>query len=265
MENSPLLGPAAPEYGWVPAPRYLLRRDRILHALKDVEPCKVLEIGCGPGMLLQELSAKRFECHALETSNDARSIGIKLAKEANQLIAFYSAPGEDWNEKFSLLMAFEVLEHIEDDVSAVKLWHSWLAPGAKFILSVPSHQKRWNARDVWAGHVRRYERKQLSDLFESSGFDIEYIDCYGFPLANLLEKLGEQRYKDHTRVRGEQNHEVRDANTAQSGIDREADIKWYPLLRSILGRTAIAIAMFLQRPFLNTELGNGYVLIAHKR
>lgn len=265
MENSPLLGPAAPEHGWVPAPRYLLRRDRILRALKRIGPCKVLEIGCGPAVLLQELSGDGYECHALETSDEARALGSTLAAQAQRNIAFHSSPEVDWHQSFSLLMAFEVLEHIEDDASAVRAWGDWLAPKGKLILSVPAHQKRWNARDVWAGHVRRYERKQLSDLLESSGFEIDRIECYGFPLANILEKLGDGRYRKHERVRSEQNTEIRDSNTAQSGIDRSADAKWYPVLRSLPGRIAIRSAMLLQRPFMKTEYGNGYIVVAHKR
>lgn len=265
MENSTLLGPAAPEYGWVPAPRYLLRRDRILRALKNVTPCPVLEIGCGPGILLQELSARGFECHALETSEDARALGTTLATKANRSIAFHSGAQNDWVGGFSLLLAFEVLEHIEDDASAVQQWLTWLKPGGKLIMSVPAHQKRWNARDVWAGHVRRYEREQLSTLFQSAGFEIERIECYGFPLANVLETLGESRYKKHERVQGEQNIEIRDSNTAQSGIDRSADAKWYPLLRSIPGRMALYSSLQMQRPFIKSECGNGYIVVARKR
>lgn len=264
MENSALLGPAAPEHGWVPAPRYLLRRDRVMHALKNIQPCKILEIGCGAGMLLQELAARGFECHALETSSDARVLGAKLAAEARKRIEFHAAPENNWDNSFSLLMAFEVLEHIEDDASAVARWHTWLAPDAKLILSVPAHQKRWNARDVWAGHVRRYERQELVRIVESAGFIVESVDCYGFPLANILEKIGERRYKKHERVQVDQSVHVRDANTAQSGIDRSADAKWYPFLRSPLGRIAIWTAMLIQRPFRNTESGNGYVLVARK-
>lgn len=264
MENLTPLGPAAPEHGWVPAPRYLLRRDRIKHALKHIQPCKVLEIGCGPGMLLHELETQGFECHALETSESARAIANLLAKKAGKLISFYSTPDQDWQNKFSLLMAFEVLEHIADDASALSLWASWLAPGAKMIVSVPAHQKRWNARDVWAGHVRRYERSALVDLVKQAGFVIESVDCYGFPLANILEKLGERRYTKHERVQRTQIDAVRNANTAQSGIDRAADTKWYPLLRNPLGRLAIATAMVVQRPFGWTERGNGYVLVARK-
>lgn len=264
MENLPLLGPAAPEHGWVPAPRYLLRRDRILRALKCVTPCPVLEVGCGPGILLQELAARKFDCHALETSEDARALGTALASKTNCHVTFHSTAEENWTNGFSLLLAFEVLEHIEDDAAAIRQWLSWLKPEGKLIISVPAHQKRWNARDVWAGHVRRYERKQLADLFQSAGLRIERIECYGFPLANMLETLGESRYKNHERVLAEQSTKARNSNTAQSGLDRTADTKWYPLLRSLPGRAALYLATQLQRPFLMSERGNGYIVVATK-
>lgn len=262
MENLPLLGPAAPEDGWVPAPRYLLRRDRVMHALNETAPCEVLEIGCGPGMLLQELTDRGFKCSALETSDAARALGIKLAKLADRQIQFHAQPCSDWNSRFPLIMAFEVLEHIEDDVSALQLWRSWLAPGGKLLMSVPAHQHRWNARDVWAGHVQRYERQQLVRCFNDAGFEVERVECYGFPLANFLERVGNRRYTRHERVESAPTTESRDANTAQSGIDRTSDTKWYPLLRSLPGRAAIAAATYIQRPFLATEWGNGYVLVA---
>jgi SAM-dependent methyltransferase len=236
-----------------------------LRALKNTAPCPVLEIGCGPGILLQELSARGFDCHALETSDDARALGTTLAAEAKRPITFHSAAKGDWNDRFSLLLAFEVLEHIEDDASAVAQWHTWLKPEGRLIISVPAHQKRWNARDVWAGHVRRYEREQLSAVLQSSGFKIERMECYGFPLANALETLGESRYKRHERVQIEQSAGVRDSNTAQSGIDRSADAKWYPLLRSVPGRVALYSAIQMQRPFLRSECGNGYVVVARKQ
>lgn len=264
MENLNLLGPAAPEEGWVPAPRYLLRRDRIKRALTKITPCDMLEIGCGPGMLLHELAQSGFQCNALETSDAARSLGIKLANLADRDIQFYAQESEDWNEHFSLLMAFEVLEHIEDDVSALQLWKSWMKPGGKLLLSVPAHQHRWNARDVWAGHVRRYERKQLVKCFADAGLQVERVECYGFPLANVLERMGERRYTGHERVAVANTTEQRDANTAQSGVDRSSDAKWYPLLRSLPGRAALAIAIGIQRPFLATERGNGYLVTARK-
>lgn len=265
MENVPLLGPAAPEDGWVPAPRYLLRRDRVMHALEKISPCEMLEIGCGPGMLLHELAARGFDCNALETSDAARALGMKLANRENCPIHFHPQARPDWRSRFPLLMAFEVLEHIEDDVGALRLWRSWMAPGGKLLLSVPAHQRRWNARDVWAGHVRRYERDQLVKCFSDAGFEVERVECYGFPLANILERAGDRRYTRHERVKSIPTAHNRDANTAQSGIDRASDAKWYPLLRSLPGRTALYSAVQMQRPFLKSERGNGYVVVARKQ
>lgn len=262
MENIPLLGPAAPEEGWVPAPRYLLRRDRVMYALNKITPCEMLEIGCGPGILLHELVAKGFECNALETSDAARALGLKLANQENCRIHFHAQAHPDWENRFPLLTAFEVLEHIEDDVGALRQWRSWMAPGGKLLLSVPAHQRRWNARDIWAGHVRRYERDQLVRCFADAGFEVERVECYGFPLANFLERVGDRRYTRHERVKSTPTAHNRDANTAQSGIDRASDAKWYPLLRSLPGRAALAAAIYTQRPFLTTEYGNGYVVTA---
>lgn len=261
----PFLGPFAPDLGWVPAPRYLLRRDRILRAIRRIDPCKVLDIGCGPGMLLHELGTRHFECHGLETSDDARSIAETFSVRCGGESRFYAQPEAAWAGAFPLITAFEVLEHIEDDASALHQWRSWLSETGTLLLSVPAHQARWNARDVWAGHVRRYERQQLQSLFVQTGFEVERIECYGFPLANVLERISARRYAAHERVKSDQDIASRDSNTAQSGIDRSDDLKWYPLLRSLPGRMALMTAIHAQRPFLQTEWGNGYLVRARRR
>lgn len=257
-----ILGPAAPQLGWVPAPRYLLRRARILNSLENIAPCRVLEIGCGPGMLLHEIGLRGFQCTALESSAAALSIAKKIAADTGSSTEFLSDPGADWAGKFQLVMAFEVLEHIEADEAVLADWTSWLAPGGTLLLSVPAHQDRWNARDVWAGHVRRYERADLVSKVRQAGLELESIECYGFPLANFLERAGDRRYK--VDADGVADAAARDINTANSGIDRSRDAGWFPLLRSLPGKTAMQLAILLQAPFLRTEWGNGYIVRARK-
>lgn len=252
-----LLGPAAPELGWVPAPRYLLRRQRILRQLAHVSPCEVLEIGPGAGMLLQELAQRGFSCHALETSIQAQTLIRELSEESGHHIHVRNAPEEGWAARFPLLMAFEVLEHIEDDVAALRQWAEWLAPAGTLLLSVPAHQDRWNARDVWAGHVRRYERQQLLSAFDDAGLLVQEIECYGFPLANVLEVVGDRRYR-----RNGHDSSGRDANTANSGVDRSADAKWFPLLGSWPGKMALRAAFAMQAASSRTPFGNGWLVRA---
>lgn len=265
MIIDPVLGPAAPEHGWVPAPRYLLRRSLVLRELRDIAPCDTLEIGPGPGMLLQEMSVRGFQCRALEMSAPARDVGSALAREAGRDIRFFEHPQTDWVAHFGLVMAFEVLEHIEGDAEALRQWRSWLRPGGTLLLSVPCHMKKWNPSDVWAGHFRRYEHAGLSKLAHEAGLEVEHILCYGFPLANLAERVRAHNYAPEVRKGIDDTAKGKHDNSARSGIDRRHVMKWFPLLKSPLGKLAILSADMMQRPFLGAELGNGYLLRAHAR
>lgn len=259
------LGPSAPEHGWVPAPRYLLRRAQILRELRTIAPCETLEIGPGAGMLLHELDARGFRCSALEMSAPAREVASTLAREAGRDIRFVEHPREDWIGRFGMVMAFEVLEHIEHDLDALREWRSWLRQGGTLLLSVPCHMRKWNPSDVWAGHFRRYERSQLAELANAAGFEVERILCYGFPLANLAEKVRARSYAPEVNEAVDNTAQGKHDNSARSGIDRRHVMKWYPLLSSPLGKLAIRGAELAQRPFLGMELGNGYLLRARAK
>lgn len=255
-----LLGPAAPELGWVPAPRYLLRRRRILRQLRDVPPGDVVEIGSGAGMLLQELAERGHHCHALETSAQARTLIRALCEKSGYPIEVHQTAPQDWTGRFPLVMAFEVLEHIEDDRAALRQWASWLAPGGTLLISVPAHPRQWNAADVWAGHFRRYRRGELVGLVEAAGLRLEHIECFGFPLGNLTERVQAHGVARAFRQSGDQGR--RQDNNDRSGIERGHVLRWYPLLRSVPGKAALHTAFVLQAMFNRLPLGNGYLLRA---
>jgi SAM-dependent methyltransferase len=262
MENLPLLGPAVPEDGWVPAPRYLLRRRRILRQLRNHSPCATLEIGCGAGMLLQELSARGFRCQALESSPQARELIRRVSAKTGNDIAVHEAPDPSWRERFPLVMAFEVLEHIEDDLGAMQMWASWLAPGGTILMSVPAHQRLWSAADEWAGHYRRYSRKGLLDVVESTGLVVEHIECFGFPLGNLTERM--QARGIRRQISQAPLPDDHQANSDRSGIERGHVMRWYPAIRSLPGRLALRGAFAAQAMTSRFSLGNGFLLRARR-
>lgn len=263
MENLPLLGPAAPEEGWVPAPRYLLRRQRILRQLRDMHPCDVIEIGCGAGMLLQELAVRGFRCEALETSPQARELIDRLARKTGHAINVHDTPEVSWAGRFPLVMAFEVLEHIENDVDAMKQWASWLAPGGTLLMSVPAHPRLWSVADEWAGHYRRYRKRDLVRVVTAAGLEIEQIECFGFPLGNLTERMQARGIKRQPMKIGDDlDHQ---ANSNRSGVERNHVLRWYPMMRSLPGRLALRGAFAAQAMTHKLPLGNGYLLRAHAR
>jgi SAM-dependent methyltransferase len=83
------------------------------------------------------------------------------------------APGS-----LDLVVAFDVLEHLDDDKAAATGVFDALRPGGTFLVAVPCDMRLWSQHDVAVGHVRRYERPELVDLLEGAGFDIEDLGSW---------------------------------------------------------------------------------------
>jgi len=251
---------------WVPAPSYSLRRQRVLRLLEPLPRGRLLEIGCGSGALLYDLSRFGFICDALETSTAAIEVA-HYVNNARQGVRIHRHVQIDWGGAFDYVAAFEVLEHIEDDLGALRQWSKWLKHGGRLLLSVPAHLQRWNASDVWAGHYRRYERGMLKDIIKKAGFCIEHIECYGFPLANIIEPIRSLHHAKllRSRLHGGISQQQRSVGSQLSGISRSLEMKLYPLQASCIGVNIMKFFCFLQDVFADTDLGNGYLVLARKQ
>jgi SAM-dependent methyltransferase len=261
----PVLGPALPDRGWVPAPRYLLRRDRVLRMMRHLPAGQLLEIGGGSGALLDELTRMGHLCQAIETSPEARALaGVMLQAYPN--VQVHAAAQETWKGHFDYILTFEVLEHIEDDRAALLNWANWLKPGGHLLMSVPAHQRRWSASDVWAGHYRRYEREQLEELLRACGFEPLQTECYGFPLANMIAPVRNWMYGQDLRrqARAAVAAEDKASNTRRSGTERTVESRFYPLQASLLGTAIMRLNFALQSYFIKTEIGTGYLVLAQR-
>ena len=76
------------------------------------------------------------------------------------------------DEVFDLLCAFEVIEHIDDDLGALSEWARHLSDDGHVLISVPAHMRRFGTSDAAVGHFRRYDAIDLDRLFDSLGFEI---------------------------------------------------------------------------------------------
>src|SRR3546814_15046836 len=118
------------------------------------------------------------------------------------------------------------------------------------ILSVPAHRSRWGAGDVWAGHYRRYDRNDVEQLLVSCGMEVEHLECYGFPLANATELLGNIASRRMIARRSDQSKEQA---TASSGVDRRSYDRLVGLPCSIPGQAATSRAIALQARARQTQ------------
>lgn len=261
--DSALYGPVALSAGWVPPLRYALRRDRVLALLQRLGPADVIEVGCGAGALLDELSRNGFRAKGLETSARARRVAASLAGDTGGSQQIVGVADPTWRGSADIVMAFDVLEHIEDDTAELGRWLDWLRPGGHVLISVPAHRRRWGAGDEWAGHHRRYDRSDVMRLVEQNGLRIEHMECYGFPLANLTEILGQRTYRRLIRERSP-SLSLADAS-ADSGVEREDYGRLFSLMDSPPGRVLFRIALAAQRMCKSTDWGSGFLLVARRK
>jgi SAM-dependent methyltransferase len=94
---------------------------------------------------------------------------------------------------FPFVYSFNVLEHIEDDLSALKDLFRVLRPGGRLLLYLPAFQILYGPMDAAVGHYRRYTRGNLVPKLKEAGFIIErtgYADSLGLPAAFLYKHVG---------------------------------------------------------------------------
>jgi hypothetical protein len=92
-----------------------------------------------------------------------------------------------------------VIEHINDDRAAMASIASRLKTGGKLVVTVPAHPWMWSAHDVVNHHKRRYSKRELRSLIESSPLRLDAIGYFNsllFPVA-VAERLSSKlRGKD---------------------------------------------------------------------
>lgn len=85
----------------------------------------------------------------------------------------------------SALVSYNVLEHIEDHVGALRCMKGLVRPGGKIVLIVPAFMFAMSPVDIATGHVRRYTKKTMRAAMEEAGLEIEILHY-----ANALGLIG---------------------------------------------------------------------------
>ena len=162
--------------------------EEICRSVTDRRP-RILDVGCGTGANLLMLS-KYGEAEGVDVSEDALAFCRERGLNQVRLGAGEELPYEDGT--FDLVTAFDVVEHMDDDLAGLREMHRVLRPGGRALLFVPTFMFLWGLQDDVSNHRRRYRMPELRRVLEQAGFEVErttYANIVFFAPVLLIRKL----------------------------------------------------------------------------
>jgi SAM-dependent methyltransferase len=136
----------------------------------------LLDVGCGYGHLLERFR-DLYELHGVELSEHAAARARALLPRAHVLRADLQR-GLPFRERFDVVLAINVVEHLPDPRSGVAALRDALVPGGLAVIHLPTINgpvSRGIYRFAYAGdptHVYRPSSREARDLFEAGGFSL---------------------------------------------------------------------------------------------
>lgn len=152
---------------------YRERRALLARSLRAVgQPGEALDVGAAAGGNTRVLRRFGWRPVALEYSQSgaevAKARGLDVIRGDARLLPVRS-------RSVDLVVAFDILEHISDDVRAAGEMLRVLRPGRSALVAVPADPRLWSAHDVAVEHVRRYTRTGLVETVTKAGFLIDEL------------------------------------------------------------------------------------------
>jgi len=167
---------------WFAGRRQLLRR--LLQGLGPQPSWRILEVGCGTGANLpvlidsgvQQVVGCDYALLALKHCA-VHTRHAALSQSEARALPFASS-------RFDVLVAADVLEHLDDDEAALAEFARVLKPGGHLLVTVPAFPFMWGPQDIVAQHKRRYLQVDLVGLIARSGLQVHR--CFHFNYLLML-------------------------------------------------------------------------------
>jgi SAM-dependent methyltransferase len=153
----------------------------------------VLESGCGWGTNLEALEDAGYPVVGLDVSQRALA---RLDRPGRRLILADLTKPLGQRERFDVVLALDVLEHLDDDDTAFANLAQLTAPGGLLVVSVPARPSLFSRFDEIQGHRRRYLPRRLEALTarpELEAVDIFYWGMWMLPLLQLRKAFRAHR------------------------------------------------------------------------
>jgi len=158
------------DHWWFAGKRTLFKR--LLRDRLAVPGTRILDVGSGTGAVPQDFSRFGWVC-ATDRSVDAMRFAREKGVTRTAVCDATQLPFA--NASMDILLAFDIIEHVEDDRGMLEELARVLKPGGAAAIHVPAWPSMWSRHDEVLEHKRRYTRRGFVRLLEESPLEIEYL------------------------------------------------------------------------------------------
>jgi SAM-dependent methyltransferase len=211
---------------------------------------RFLEIGCGTGFVLDGIRAAFPSAELSGSEIFATGLAFAAARVPSARLYQMDARSIPFRDHFDAIGAFDVLEHIEDDVAVIAEIAKALRPGGGLVLSVPQHPSLWSAQDAHAFHVRRYTAGRLRRKVEAAGFEVIRMTSF---VSLLLPMMFVSRRRMRESTPGD-----------NANVDAMGDLR-QPRAVNVALEAVMTLERSLIRHGLSFPAGGSLLIVARKR
>jgi len=168
----------------------------VLDLFGGLPPGPIADAGAGSGHLAGLLADRVDKLVLLEGGEEnLATLRDRFAAQANVVIVDCDLMACEQvlaSHGVRSIVSLDVLEHLPDDLAALKQFHSALAEGGKVYIKVPALQWLYGPVDEASGHFRRYSRGSLRNVLETAGFEVElcaYMNMAAVPSYFLKSRI----------------------------------------------------------------------------
>ncbi|MBM3315443.1 methyltransferase domain-containing protein, partial [candidate division WOR-3 bacterium] len=164
----------------------IAKRRLVLEWLARYRPARaglrILDVGGACSLITRELgrfgSVECIEADAATVAVARERLGVNIRQGL--------FPGVALEGRFDVITMLDVLEHIDDDLAALRAARALLKDDGLLLLTVPALPWLWSDHDVALHHHRRYLKRELVTIVERAGFDVGRCSYYTSLLLPFL-------------------------------------------------------------------------------
>ena len=156
----------------------------------------IMDVGCANGYMIEAIRASHPETEVVGCDYAVPPLEKLAGRIPDVPLLQLDLVRSELPDAFcDGIVLLNVLEHIEDDMTALKQIHRMLRTGGVFVIEVPAGPSLYDPFDRLVGHFRRYLMRDLVWKVEGAGFEVvdkSHLGFFAYPMFWLLKKRNQQ-------------------------------------------------------------------------